>query len=413
MCRRYFLIIILSGFNLVAHTQARNLEYYLAEGLRNSPLINEFKNKLSSSQADSLLIRAARKPFVEARSQLLYSPFYKDFGYDEVITDGGNYTAVMGVTQNILNRSEINNKLEAVDIQKKSINNSTKITVNELNKIITGQYLVTFSDFSDLSFNRSYLDLFRKENDIVEQFVKNGVYKQTDYLALIIETESQEILVSQLESQSKKDLMLLNQICGITDTSAYEVPEPLITVNGIPDITKSSSYLQYKIDSIRINNAKTFVDIRYKPRVNWFADAGFLTSNPWNFYKHFGYSVGVGMTIPVYDGRQKVIEKRKLEFDENSRKMYETTYKNQYFQQIRQLNNDLKSLNDMSLRMEKQLKTSEQLVKALKDQLEAGIIQMTDYINAVKNFRTMSRNLNMVNIQKLQVINEMNFLLTR
>lgn len=407
------MIIILSGFNLVAHTQARNLEYYLAEGLRNSPLINEFKNKLSSSQADSLLIRAARKPFVEARSQLLYSPFYKDFGYDEVITDGGNYTAVMGVTQNILNRSEINNKLEAVDIQKKSINNSTKITVNELNKIITGQYLVTFSDFSDLSFNRSYLDLFRKENDIVEQFVKNGVYKQTDYLALIIETESQEILVSQLESQSKKDLMLLNQICGITDTSAYEVPEPLITVNGIPDITKSSSYLQYKIDSIRINNAKTFVDIRYKPRVNWFADAGFLTSNPWNFYKHFGYSVGVGMTIPVYDGRQKVIEKRKLEFDENSRKMYETTYKNQYFQQIRQLNNDLKSLNDMSLRMEKQLKTSEQLVKALKDQLEAGIIQMTDYINAVKNFRTMSRNLNMVNIQKLQVINEMNFLLTR
>jgi hypothetical protein len=63
--------------------------------------------------------------------------------------------------------------------------------------------------------------------------------------------------------------------------------------------------------------------------------------------------------------------------------------------------------------MEKQLKTSDQLVKALKDQLEAGIIQMTDYINALKNFRTMSRNLNMVNIQKLQVINEINFLLTQ
>jgi hypothetical protein len=57
--------------------------------------------------------------------------------------------------------------------------------------------------------------------------------------------------------------------------------------------------------------------------------------------------------------------------------------------------------------------TSKQLIKALKDELEAGIIQMTEYILAIKNFQTSSRNLNMINIQKFKVINDMNFLLTQ
>jgi hypothetical protein len=67
----------------------------------------------------------------------------------------------------------------------------------------------------------------------------------------------------------------------------------------------------------------------------------------------------------------------------------------------------------MSVQVENQLKTSGQLVNTFKEQLEAGIIQMTEYINAIKNFKTTSRNINLINIQKLQIINQMNFLLTQ
>ncbi|MCX6321700.1 MAG: TolC family protein [Bacteroidia bacterium] len=413
MNRRLFLILILSGLTLIAHNQTRSLDFYLKEGLQNSPLLNDYRNQINSAIADSLLIKAAKKPLVEAKSQLLYSPFYRNFGYDEVITDGGNYSAVMGVTQNIFNKKELNNKYKAVDLQKQLINYSSRISVTELNKIITDQYLTAFSGYSDLLFNKTFLELFEKENEIVKQFVKNGVGKQTDYLSLMVETQSQEILVNQLKSQYRKDLMLLNQLCGLNDSVWYELVEPHVEIKGTPDIAKSPSYIQYKIDSVRIENEKMAIDIRYKPKVNWFADAGILTSNPWNFYKHFGYSAGISLNIPVYDGKQRYIEKQKLEFGENSRKTYENNYRNQYFQHIQQLSGELKSLIEVSFQMEKQLKTSDQLVKALKEQLESGNIQMTEYINAIKNFKTMSRNLNLVNIRKLQVINEMNFLLTQ
>lgn len=413
MCRKLFLFLFLSGFSLIAHNQTRSLDFYLDEGLRNSPLLNDFRNQINSANADSLLIKAGKKPLVEIKSQLQYSPFYNNFGYDEIITDGGNYTAVAGISQNIFNKRDINNKFAAVDLKKQLVNNSSRISVTELNRIITDQYLKTFTNYSDFTFNKTFLFLFEKENEIVKQFVKNGVYKQTDYLTLLVETQSQEILVNQIKSQYRKDLMLLNQLCGINDSIIYELVEPLIRIEGIPDIVKSPSYIRYKIDSVRIENEKSAVDIRYTPKVNWFADAGFLTSNPWNFYKHFGYSAGLSLRIPVYDGKQRVIEKQKLEFDENSRKNYEKTFYNQYFQQVQQLTNELKSLNEMSLQMEKQLNTSDQLVKALKDQLESGIIQMTEYVNAIKNFKTISRTLNQINIQKLQLINEINFLMTQ
>lgn len=407
------MVLLLSGFAISAYNQSRDMDFYLKQAVQNSPLLNDYRNQVKSSYADSLLIRAAKKPLVEAKSQLLYSPVYHNFGYDEVVTDGGNYTAVMGISQPVFNKRQINNKFEAVDLQKRSINNSTQISINELNKIITDQYLISFSGYNDFLFNKNFLELLAKENEIVKQFVKGGIAKQTDYLSLLVETQSQEILVNQLKSQYRKDLMLLGQLSGLTDSVLYELADPKIEIRGTSDIRKSPSYLQYKIDSIRIENEKMAIDIRYKPKVNWFADAGFLTSNPWNFYKHFGYSAGLSLNIPVYDGKQRGIEKQKLELNENSRQVYQNTFYKQYFQQIQQLNLDLKALNVMSEQVENQLKTSQQLVDTFKEQLEAGIIQMTEYINAIKNFKTTSRNINLIYIQKLQIINQMNFLLTQ
>jgi outer membrane protein TolC len=413
MFRRYFLIFFLSCPTLIAFNQTRNIEFYLDKGIHNSPLLNDYRNQIRSASSDSLIIRAAKKPLVEVKSQLLYAPSYRNFGYDEIVTDQGNYTAVMGVSQPLFNKKEINNKYAAVDIQKRTLNNSSQISINELKKVITDQYLTSFSGYTDFIFNKNFLELLEKENVIVKQFVKNGIAKQTDFLSLLVETQSEEMLVTQIKSQYRKDLMLLGQLCGLNDSTWYELTDPKIEMKGTPDITKSPAYIQYKIDSIRIENEKAAIDIRYKPKINWFADAGFLTSNPWNFYTHFGYSAGVSLSIPVYDGKQRGLEKQKLEFNENSRQAYMDTYYKQYFQQIQQLNIELSSLNEMSTQIENQLRTSEQLVNTLKEQLEAGIIQMTEYINAIKNFKTTSRSINLIKMQKLQVINEMNFLLTQ
>jgi outer membrane protein TolC len=362
---------------------------------------------------DSLLIRAARLPQVEAKSQLLYSPAYKNFGYDEVVTDGGNYQAVVGVSHAILNRRELSNKYQSVNIQRQYAVNSSRISVAELKRIITDQYLVTYTDYSDLTFNKSFLGLAYKENDIIRQFVINGLCKQTDYLSLQIETQTLEILVNQLKNQFEKDIRLLNRLCGLSDTVVYELVLPALEIKGNNEVMKSPLYIQYKLDSLRIANEMAGIDIKYRLKMNWFADAGFLTATPSNFYRHFGYSAGVSLSIPVYDGRQREKEKQKLSLAEDTRGSYQDNFRKQYYQQIKQFTDELKSLQVLSVQFENQLSTSQKLVDALKGQLESGIIQMTEFINAIKNYRNINKSLSDNRIRIQQVINELNYLLTQ
>jgi outer membrane protein TolC len=247
----------------------------------------------------------------------------------------------------------------------------------------------------------------------VSKFVSQGLCKQTDFLSLQIETQSQEILVNQLSNQYEKDLRQLNQLCGINDSGIYEISFPEIALPGFPDINKSPLFLQYKIDSLRIENEKTAIDVKYLLKMNWFADAGFLSSTPWNFYTHFGYSAGVSLSIPIYDGHQKDREKQKLSIAENTRSAYKSNFKNQYDQQTQQYNDELKSLRSITSQLEKQLSSSQQLVNALRGQLETGIIQMTEYINAIKNLRNINKNLSDNHIRIQLVINELNYLMTQ
>jgi outer membrane protein TolC len=406
------LLVFLSLYSLAAG-QVRNLDYYLKEGLTGSPLLKDYANQFSSVSFDSLLVRAVKKPQVEARSTLQYIPVYGNFGYDPVVTDEGNYQGMVGVSQDIFRGKEVNNRLEGLNLQRKSLTNTTKITTNELTRMITGQYLISVSAYSDLDFNRSFLLLLERENEIVKQLVVKGIYKQTDYLALLVETQTQEILVSKLKSQYQSSLRQLNVICGVNDTSSYVLMLPEITVSGRPDLTKSPGYMQFGIDSQRITNEKNAIDIRYRPKVSWFADAGFLTHDLTSFYTHFGYSAGVSLSIPIYDGNQRNIEKQKLEIEENTRGNYRTNFLIRYNQQILQLSEELQSEREINACLVKQLSTSENLLRALKSELDAGLIQMTEVLSAVKNYRIINKSLNDSRIRILQITNELNYIINQ
>lgn len=405
--------LILSLIPALAIPQTRSLDFYIDQGIQNSPLLKDLNNQLSATSIDSLLVHAAKKPQIEARSQVLYSPYYDNFGYDEVITDGGNYQAVAAVTQNIFNRRELENKFQSLEIQKQSIGNSTKLSVAELKKTITEQYITSYSDYSDLQFNLSFLELMTNENELVKQFAEKGIWSQSDYLSLLVETQGQEVLVQQLKNQYTKDLRLLNQLCGLNDTLTCELTEPQFGLLGASDYINSPFFLQFVIDSMRLANERNALEIKYRPKINWFADAGVLTSTLNNFYKHFGYSIGANLSVPIYDGRQKDLESGKISLYEKSVANYRAKYIKQYDQLLYQLNDELAGTEKVKAQINIQLATTKQLILSLKAQLEIGQVRMTEYINVIKNYRNINRNLNLVNIRVHQIRNEINYLLTQ
>jgi len=411
--RRFIFFFIVSGLSLAGISQSRDLNYYLREGLQNSPLINDLKNQLQSASLDSIIIAARRKPQVEGRSQLLYSPYNDHFGYDEVITDGGNYQAVAYVSQDLFVSKKTGNKYQALNYEKQGLNLSVKLSSAELMKTITDLYLESYSVYSELLFNVSFLDLMKNENQVVSRFVENGIYSQADYLSLLVETGGQEVIITQLRNQYRKNIMSLNELCGIVDTSQIMLQMPVIEPQGTARISDYLILRQYSLDSLRIINEKEALSLRYKPSVNWFADAGILTSNPFNFYRHAGASAGVSLTVPIYDGHQKKVEEDKLSLKEDSRSRYFNSTKKEYDQIYLRLNSELEGIKQIKAGLEKQLALSDQLVKSLRVQLENGIIKMQDYIVAIKNYRNINRYIILSDIDILRVKNEINYILTR
>ena len=411
--RRFIFFFIVSGLSLAGISQSRDLNYYLREGLQNSPLINDLKNQLQSASLDSIIIAARRKPQVEGRSQLLYSPYNDHFGYDEVITDGGNYQAVAYVSQDLFVSKKTGNKYQALNYEKQGLNLSVKLSSAELMKTITDLYLESYSVYSELLFNVSFLDLMKNENQVVSRFVENGIYSQADYLSLLVETGGQEVIITQLRNQYRKNIMSLNELCGIVDTSQIMLQMPVIEPQGTARISDYLILRQYSLDSLRIINEKEALSLRYKPSVNWFADAGILTSNPFNFYRHAGASAGVSLTVPIYDGHQKKVEEDKLSLKEDSRTWYFNSTKKEYDQIYLRLNSELEGIKQIKAGLEKQLALSDQLVKSLRVQLENGIIKIQDYIVAIKNYRNINRYIILSDIDILRVKNEINYILTR
>jgi hypothetical protein len=411
--RRFIFFLIVSGLSTAGISQSRDLNYYLTTGLQNSPLLNDLKNQLHSTSLDSLIIAAQRKPRVEGRSQLLYSPYNDHFGYDEVITDGGNYQAVAYVSQDLFVNRKTGNKYQSLNYEKQGLNLSVKISAAELKKSITDLYLESFSVSSELRFNISFLELMNNENLVISRFVENGIYSQADYLSLLVETEGQKVIITQLKNQYRKNIMLLNAICGIVDTSEVILQIPVIEIREPEQFSDYLVLKQYSLDSLRIINEKEAIALRYKPSVNWFADAGILTSNPFNFYRHAGASAGVSLIIPIYDGNQRKIEEDKLSLREDSRTRYFNSTKKEYDQNYLRLKSEIEGINRVKAGFEKQLALSDQLVKSLRVQLENGNIKMQDYIAAIKNYRNINRYVILSDIDILRVKNEINYVLTR
>ena len=389
----------------------QSIDYFIEHGLQNSPLLKDFQGQISAASIDSIMIKSAHRPQIDANAQILYSPAYKNFGYDEAITNGGNYSSVVSISQFFLNKKTISNKYENINLQKQSLDNTLKISSNDLKRLITNQYLQAFADFSNFNFSQLFLKLMYEQKDFLKQFVEHGLYKQTDYLSFLIETQNQEMLAKQIKSQYVKDIYLLNQLCGLNDTVSHELTLPAIKKNTQANIYKSPLFSHFYIDSLKIINDNKSIGLRYRPKFNWFADAGFLSSSPNSFYKYFGYSAGINFNIPIYDGHQRVQEYQKLKISENTRENYSVFFKNQFSQQMQQLNEDLKTTREMQAQLKIQLNSANELVNMEKALLNTGNVSITELINAMKNYININLSLNQLQIKELQIINEWNYLM--
>ena len=408
---RYIIAILfyLVGLEITSFAQVNNLEFYINQGLIHSPVLKDISNQISTNAFDSLLVKAGQKPQVSYNGLLYYAPVISGIGYSEAITNISNITSVIYVSQRIFNQKTIEAQYSKFGNQNQSFRISSKITETELRKAITLQYLSACSVSNDITFNIELLASSKNEELILKQLVEKGLYKQIDYLSFIVEFKTQELLINDLQIQYQKEISALHVLCGLPDTSYEKLTLPEIKIKPQFSTINSLFFKQFAVDSLRIQNEKALIDLNYKPSINWFSDLGLLNNLPRDISNNFGLSVGLSLSVPIYDGQQRRLNYEKLKIAENTRTNYAIFFKQQLNQQLQQLYSELKQTQQIIPQIEQQLSIAESIMKQDMSLLNAGNISITDYVNALKNFISIKRSINQYQVKILQIMTEINY----
>jgi outer membrane protein TolC len=407
--KRVFILLFCTALFFNSRAQQNNLDYFVNQAIASSPLLKDFQNQILSFSLDSQIIRAALKLQVNGISNNSYAPIIKGYGYDEVITNGQQVSALAQVSKSFLGGKTINTQIANLQLQSQAIANSVKMSEQDVIKTVTDQYIVTYGEQLQLDFYNEINGLLRKEDSLLKKLTQDNAFKQNEYLGFVVILQQQLLTTAQLETQYKFDYATLNYLAGVIDTTTTRLEDPQLSSKTFGDLTKSVFYQQFVLDSLKLANDRMLVDINYRPKINVYGDAGYNSSLNYLPYRNLGASIGLNMTIPIYDGKQRKLQYAKIDIQDRTRVYRKNFFFQQRNQQILQLMQQLNATDRLIDQIDKQIKYTETLIKVNEKLLAAGDIRLTDFILTLSNYFNARNLVTQNHITHLKIVNQLNY----
>lgn len=398
----------LAGFsNVIA--QNNTLEYYRQKALQSSPLLRDYSNQALTYSLDSARIRAQYKPQVNLSSSAYYAPVIKGYGYDGAVTNVRTLNGLVNVNQSLDSKKYIKTQLRSVGLQADSILNTSRISEQDLNRSVTSQYITAYGSLLQLEFNQQVNRLLQREDSILKILTRQAIYRQSDYLTFLVTLQQQNQQMLQSKVQFQNDFATLNYLAGIEDTATVKLLDPAITLAYLPPLQKSIFLRQYSLDSLRLINNRKLIDFTYRPRVGVFANAGYNTGFIAPIYNNFGTGFGLNLTMPIYDGGQRRLQYKILALAENTRQSYRDFFVKQYNQQIARIQQQINGNELLIKQIKEQEKYSKRLVTVDFELMQTGTLRVADLVLAINNYLSARYQLTLNEVNRLQLINELNY----
>ncbi|WPO89260.1 TolC family protein [Chryseobacterium sp. HR92] len=405
------LIILSFCFSVKAQTE-HTLPYFITTAQDNSPLLNDYNNQVMSNKIDSLKLKSTYGFIVTGEANAGYSPNIKGWGYDNTLTNGQSLFAGVRVAKEFISRNNLDTRLKAYDANIAQILAQKNISIQTLNKQITDQYIATYTSQQRYELSKEIISLLNQEDVILKRLTQSSVFKQTDYLTFKVTLQQNELTLEQQQAEWQSNYALLNYLCGIVDIHFTPLNAPNIDKSLNPVDFKESMYNQsFKADSLKIKNDSEIIKYNYKPKIMAFSDGGYQSSFTQTPYKNFGLGVGVGVSIPIYDGHQKKMMLQQNQLALQTRQKYMEQTERQYQQQIFQIQNQMEQYYKMIGTANQQINYAKTLVEANAKQLPTGDVRMVDFILSINNLLSLKANIIQYNATLLNLQNQMQYLI--
>ncbi len=415
-------LFILAEKNCYSQT---NLDYYISSAKANSPLINDNNNLSKASQLEAERLKAFyTKPQIGITASYLFSPIINldnnqrkfeanspgagtYYGYDFAAANGGQYQALLNFTQPLFYSQKLKIVTQQVNLTSQISQNNAKISAHDIEKVVTDQYILCLQDSKQIEYAQSMINLLHEQKDLVRKLVESSIYKQSDLTLLNIESRNFQLQLSTFTSIYKRDLMDLNILCGINDTT-YKTLQG-IELN-ISTVVSNSLFLEkYRLDSLNLVAARNNFELKYRPQLFAVANTGLNAVYAPTIPYRFGVNAGFTFTYSLYDGKQKNINSNKTDVLLKSVLFYEDNFSVQNNIRKTKALNEIQSASDRMIITEQQLKDYEILLNLYKKEILTGQLSIINYITTLKNMATIQRDNAILFSQKQLLINTYNY----
>lgn len=403
------LVFCLCSIQFMASAQVKTLDDYVNAAITNSPVLKDYDAQLGKNGIDSMLAGTPFKPQVNMSGVALYAPTYGQFGYDQAITNGGEYAAIISVSQQITPRKQISLTRMLSATQREAISSQAKAEENDLRKEVTNAYLNTCLLQQQVTFYKQSDSFLVKEQVLVKALTERGSYKVSDYYQLLVEEQSERTQIAQIYLDLTKSFSELNVLCGIMDTTQYKLTVPHIEAYKQNDIKQLAVYKKFQADSANLSQQNLLVDAGYKPKLSWYADAGIEASQPNLIYKSFGNSLGLNLSIPIYDGHKRTLQHQSLKYSEDIRSGYEHFFIQNYNTRISLLAKQIEDGGKLIVQLQKEENDVTNWIKISDEELAVGNISVTDFLLSLKKDLEVKNDLNQALINQQLLQNEFNY----
>jgi len=422
---RLFTFILFFFLTLTAGAQHHDADYYIKQAKANSPLINRTQNENKIAGLDlEQLKRSLSKPEINLEAGILFSPVIshdnggnrlevvsKDVinynGYDMAMTDGGQYQSVVSLKQPLFTGSSVRTYENKTNVSRQINENVISLTEHELERVVVQQYIVCLKTKKSVDLSRELLTQAEDNLRLMKKLVENAVYSESDLMILRIENDNYRLGLETFLSDYKNNLADLNILCGIADTAFVDLPDINLQLNKTN--TSTSSFLTaYFLDSLNILANQSVFELKYKPQLDFFANAG-LNAVYLPAFNRLGVSTGLTFSWNIFDGWQRNIQMQKSEISKQSIDFEKRNFIRQQDGNLKNIDAQLKLIDNKILLITNQIIQYTQLIQVYNARLMAGEIPIMDYKNLLKDYAAKKHNLIVLGLEKQSLISYANF----
>jgi hypothetical protein len=231
--------------------------------------------------------------------------------------------------------------------------------------------------------------------------------KQSDLSLLTIELQTQRNTGIAFLTTYKRDLLDLNILCGISDTTFIVLPDISMATS---QTTETSHFLpKYRLDSINLVAQRKVFELKYKPFVSAFVNGGLNAVYAPTIPQHFGMSAGLSFTWNILDGHQRKINEQKTRALLQSVSTYKNYFQTQNSVRIERVLKEMQGLDQRLQILQQQIGEYNSLMAFYRKELIQGQMPVINYVNVLKTQIAAKRDFLLLQTNKLILINLYNY----